>query len=82
MNDCDCTYSEELHQIVELTMDVSAYCYRAPDWLYIALFLKYFLRLLKKYVNNLISNSICFIMIIKKLTLSHSYLTSCSGMGL
>ena len=39
------TNSEELHQIMELAVDISAHCDRAPHWLHIALLRQYFFRL-------------------------------------
>ena len=36
------TNSEELHQIMELTVNISAYGDRAPHWLHIALLRQYF----------------------------------------
>ena len=39
------TNPEQLHQIMELTVDISAYGDRAPHWLHIALLRQYFFSL-------------------------------------
>ena len=39
------TNPEELHQIMELTVDISTYGDRAPYWLHIALLRQYFFSL-------------------------------------
>jgi hypothetical protein len=39
------TNPEQLHQIMELTVDISANRDRAPHWLHIALFRQYFFSL-------------------------------------